>query len=1132
MKKRILCLLLCTAMLLPSLMVQTSAANAAATGYLEEGDYIVIAPAEKWQDGKRVAVATTEWELTAQHSGTANGNDIQTWQYGVSDKFYIENEETKSDGISYVRIQCKDFRESDGGRYWDIEGRSKKPGGNLHVWDFKGGAASQWFYLEEDNDGDPETFFMKNMNSRLYLAPENYFKDPKNNCGQGRNSWWEEGCNVVQSNYAFRWRIQVLNRDAASDMGKTDKYADWMSLLPDDRYLSEINIPGTHDSGTANVEGSWNSSFNIVSCQKYFIEQQLYAGVRSLDIRTAWNNDSKDMVLVHGNDFTVCHTPNHGNKAKNKTFRSVLDTIINYLKAHPTESVILTLKIDGGDKDKGAETLRSILNEYIAKYPERFYDWINGSGGTWSVAQGRMSTPTLGEARGRIVMMTRVDLSDGGSQPQTLYRYVGPDLTQWDKSYDDDKHYAQKIDSGSSVKVYIQDDYESPDGNKWTQITNTIKQLNGKLGLSGAEKPEAKDFVFNYTSKTTSDSYGLSPLGATKYINDLIYNDSMFTSGSKLANENPRMGIVVMDYVNKQLCRRIIDRNTFPSSAAMKVSQIISSGSAATGADTAPLSQDAEAETVLRTAAAPAAADEIVWPTSAELTYGYVLGEAVLHFEEGASGGRAGRFEFQDAEEILLATETSTEGVITDTPVKKTLTFLPADGSEEVTKEIPVTVHKRPLPIKIDNYEVTYGDEFRRSDLSVTAGGYLLAKDLAALNETLEKYEIKWVLKDSNGDEIAWPGVPATNDALTSGTIDLQADVNIDPEKEFPNYQASKELGSWEIVPRTVTVSWDWSGGSWHATLGNVLEGDKDKVVPSIENGTLTLTGAKADCYQVAEADQTPPAKPSSRPTSYPIQIEETSHGSVLASASRASRGETVTLTVTPEKGYSLETLTVTDGDGATLALTDLGDGKYRFSMPRAAVTVTAAFLDEDALRDRFVDVPADSYYADAVLWAVKQGITLGTDAEHFSPAAPCTRGQAVTFLWRAAGEPAAAGSAVTFSDVAADAYCAEAVRWAAERGIVTGYGDGSFRPDVTVTREQMAAFLYRFAKDQEMDTTQGGMAIREFEDLDQLSPYAIEAMTWAVDVGILKGDQGRLMPQDPCTRSQIVTLLFRLLGQ
>ena len=128
MKKRIISLFLCAVMLLPNLTVRAAAANSAASaaaGYLKRGDYVVFSPAEKWQNGQRVAVATTEWELTAQHSGTANGNDVQTWKFGVSDKFYIENEETKSDGISYVRIQCKDFRESKDGRYRDIEGRSK-----------------------------------------------------------------------------------------------------------------------------------------------------------------------------------------------------------------------------------------------------------------------------------------------------------------------------------------------------------------------------------------------------------------------------------------------------------------------------------------------------------------------------------------------------------------------------------------------------------------------------------------------------------------------------------------------------------------------------------------------------------------------------------------------------------------------------------------------------------------------------------------------------------------------------------------------------------------------------------------------------------------------------------------------
>ena len=393
MKKRIICLLLCAVTLLPSLTAPVSASPAdetaqtpasEAANYLQQGDYFVISPAEKWQafldlskpglnaEIKRVAVATTEWELTAQHSGTANGNDIQTWKYGVSDKFYVERHDVRGpDGAGCFRIQNKSFRESGNGRYWDIEGRNLKPGGNVHVWDFKNGALSQWFYLEEDGDGDPETFFLKNRNSDLYIVPRHYFKDPKKDCGPGKASWSDEGCNLEQSEFSFRWRIQVLNRDAANDMGKTDKYANWMSLLPDGRYLSELNIPGTHDSATANVEGSWNASYNKVACQKYFIEQQLYAGVRALDLRTRWHGD--DMVMVHG-DF-ICHTPDHNNRSKNKTFRSVLDTVIEYLNKHQTETVIVTLKIDSGDEDKGRLALVNILNEYTERYPDRFYRW-------------------------------------------------------------------------------------------------------------------------------------------------------------------------------------------------------------------------------------------------------------------------------------------------------------------------------------------------------------------------------------------------------------------------------------------------------------------------------------------------------------------------------------------------------------------------------------------------------------------------------------------------------------------------------------------------------------------------------------------------------------------------------------
>ena len=1088
MKKRIICLLLCAVTLLPSLTAPVSAAPAdetaqtpasEAANYLQQGDYFVISPAEKWQafldlskpgfnaEIKRVAVATTEWELTAQHSGTANGNDIQTWKYGVSDKFYVERHDVRGpDGAGCFRIQNKSFRESGNGRYWDIEGRNLKPGGNVHVWDFKNGALSQWFYLEEDGDGDPETFFLKNRNSDLYIVPRHYFKDPKKDCGPGKASWSEEGCNLEQSEFSFRWRIQVLNRDAANDMGKTDKYANWMSLLPDGRYLSELNIPGTHDSATANVEGSWNASYNKVACQKYFIEQQLYAGVRALDLRTRWHGD--DMVMVHG-DF-ICHTPDHNNRSKNKTFRSVLDTVIEYLDKHPSEAVIVTLKIDSGNQDTGRQALINILNQYTTRRPDRFYCWTGDAfENTLVAAQSRLTSPTLGQARGKIVLMTRVDMSGAGES--SLCSYTGPDLTKWDDSYKDRNHYAQRIESESNVAVYIQDDYSSPDDNKKRQVFNTVYQLNGTYTLPGASRIEKKDFAFNYTSKTDSDHYGSTPLGAAKYMNDLIYNDDLFTPGSAEAKQNPRLGIVVMDFVNKQLCRRIIDRNAFPSSAAMKVGTVAADGETQTVEQTPflsafaemPLSdgltsmpaptenvsappvpaEDAPAPTENVTASpapmentpaptegvtvppaptegtpaptegvtappaptegasappssegntpvpaegvtippsseenvnvppSPTVSEEIVWPVAAELTYGYVLGEAALRFANGASGGKEGRFEFEKAAEILPATTTGEE------PETQTLKFLPADGSDGETKEIPVTVRRRYLPIKISNFEVEYGDDFSRDvltrDVVVTAGGYLLPEHLARLNEIIQQYEIQWLLRDGEGNEIPWPDTPET-DTLASGTIDLKASVGITPETEFPNYNARVERGVWKIVPRTVTVSWRWDNGAWRAELGNILPGDD--VAPVLTDGTLTLTGEQAAYYQVADEDQTAPPIPSrdsdrdpSEPSAgHPLRAVEAAHGKVAVSKARVSPGEAVTLSVTPDKGYVLETLVVTDALGKALPLTPLGKGRYSFIMPDSEVTIKAAFLNAADVPVSFADVSADDYYYEAVL--------------------------------------------------------------------------------------------------------------------------------------------------------------------
>ena len=252
----------------------------------------------------------------------------------------------------------------------------------------------------------------------------------------------------------------------------------------------------------------------------------------------------------------------------------------------------------------------------------------------------------------------------------------------------------------------------------------------------------------------------------------------------------------------------------------------------------------------------------------------------------------------------------------------------------------------------------------------------------------------------------------------------------------------------------------------------------------------------------------------------YSATAEQSANGSVSISPKSASKGDTVTVTVTPDKGYTLETLTVTDKDGNELKLTEK-NGKYTFTMPASKVTVNATFMEDNSMLNFFVDVPADAYYYDAVLWAAENGITSGTTDTTFSPDAPCTRAQIVTFLWRAAGSPEPKG-AQSFSDVTAGSYYEKAVAWAAENGITGGTGDGKFSPGATCTRAQAVTFLYRAG---DAPAVSSGAT---FTDVAPGAYYA-DAVAWAAENTITGGIGGGLFaPGNNCTRAQIVTFLYR----
>ena len=317
---------------------------------------------------------------------------------------------------------------------------------------------------------------------------------------------------------------------------------------------------------------------------------------------------------------------------------------------------------------------------------------------------------------------------------------------------------------------------------------------------------------------------------------------------------------------------------------------------------------------------------------------------------------------------------------------------------------------------------------------------------------------------------------------------------------------------------------------TWTSDNTAVATVNENGVVTAVAEGTAKITVKTADGEKTAVCTVTVTAKTSgsssssssSRP-SYPITTpDKTENGSVTVTPTSAKRGSIVTITVTPDAGYVLDELTVTDKDGKELSLTKKSDTEYTFVMPAGKVEITPSFVKQAEEPSRvFVDVKTGDYFYDAVQWAVGKGITNGTSAETFSPEAPCTRAQIVTFLWRAAGSPVV-NYAMDLSDVAGDAYYAEAVRWALSEGITTGTSDHTFSPDAVCTREQAVTFLWRAA---------GSPAVSgesAFEDVGADAYYA-RAVAWAAQNGVTNGiSQVLFGTGSDCTRAQIVTFLYR----
>ena len=247
-----------------------------------------------------------------------------------------------------------------------------------------------------------------------------------------------------------------------------------------------------------------------------------------------------------------------------------------------------------------------------------------------------------------------------------------------------------------------------------------------------------------------------------------------------------------------------------------------------------------------------------------------------------------------------------------------------------------------------------------------------------------------------------------------------------------------------------------------------------------------------------------------------------------LAGIAAAKAGAKVTLTATPDEGYAVGTITVTDRFGDAVKVTEQADGTYTFTMPNGQVTVKATFVEteEPAPAEPFPDVDENDWFYDEVVYVYENGLMNGVENNQFAPNTATNRAMLATILYRLAGEPAVSGD-LPFTDVESGTWYTDAVLWAAQNGIVNGLGENTFAPMNTLTREQLVTMLYRYAQNKGYDMT-ASADLSGYPDADKIQSWAQEAMTWAVAEGIVEGMDGNLNPAGNATRAQIATILMR----
>ena len=326
-------------------------------------------------------------------------------------------------------------------------------------------------------------------------------------------------------------------------------------------------------------------------------------------------------------------------------------------------------------------------------------------------------------------------------------------------------------------------------------------------------------------------------------------------------------------------------------------------------------------------------------------------------------------------------------------------------------------------------------------DLTADAGNFdltLIGTDNGVMDLTVTH---TYADEDGNPQEFTrqYSGVPVVKNGQITGLIPVDGDQTI--QLDVPNPALESEMEYWLANPGDIITEPEAGYYPYNPD-------PDDNETPDSSSGSSGSSSV-------------------SNPSS--VMIENTKNGHVTVSPETASKGDTVTVTARPNTGYHLDTITVTDQAGKEITLTAKGNGTFTFTMPASSVTVKATF--KPAAFPAFTDVPSGSYYEEAVQWAAENGVTTGTDSTHFSPDGICTRAQAVTFLWRAVGSPTPKSNTMLFADVPTDSYYYDAVLWGVENGITNGTDDNTFCPNMVCSRAQIVTFLWRSQNSPAADT-------------------------------------------------------------